>query len=310
MKIYFLSSTPCALSLNGAYFGLTDTFERYADVHLSDRIYAQFSPEGKLPIGFFITESLLTTPPPGCEVYLLADGVAVYAKEFPPMDFTLRPVAQARFESGTVSVFFQGALQISIETPEGFFISTLPPSFAVCTLSCHSDLFFVEGQNHLAVYTKSGECVLLEQFLSFSVEENVLNATLPLSDRLGRVAECRWELHENGLTRTQFTLKQNRDADGNSNPKKIAEELLAYAFFESLLIGADYAEFLSDELVPSAERITAFLGEFKDVVVTDDPLVCGLVREKADRLFLVDYFTVKTEKSKITDVLPANGSER
>lgn len=303
MKIYFLSSLPCALTLNGAYFGITDTFERYAEIALTDRVYAQFSPEGSAPIGFFITESLLSTPPFGCEVYLLADGVAVYAKEFPPTDFTLRPVTQARFENGVISVFFQGVLQISIETEKGFFIATLPPSFSYCTLSAHGDLFFVEGENCLAIYTDTGKCVFLEKTVAYSVEGNVLNATLPLFDCLGRSAKCAWELRENGLIRTQFTLVQNKTHEEETDIAR-QEELLAYAFFESLLIEAEYTSFLSEALLPKASKLRSFLGDFKGVVPTDEPLVCGLIREKSARLFQVDYFAVTIEDGKISDVSP------
>lgn len=302
MKIYFLSSKPCMLSLNGAFFGVTDTFERFADVNLSDRVFAKFTPEGALPIGFFITEDLLSTPPLGCEVYLLRDGIAVRARDFPPSDYTLRPITQQRFGDTLVSVFQQGHIQCSFQSPDGFFTSTLPPAFAHCTLSAQAGLFFLEGQNFLAVYTKTGDCVLMEEILSFSVEENELNATLPLSDSLGRIADCTWKLDENGCARTRFTLRQARTLHGETDGEKIAEELLPYAFFESVLLGADCADYLSDELAGKAARLAGFLGDFKGVCTTHDPRTCGLIREKKPRLFEVSYYTVTIENGKITDI--------
>ena len=302
MKIYFLSSVPCMLSLNGVFFGVTDKFERFADVCLTDRVFAKFTPEGGLPIGFFITEALLSTPPAGCEVYLLQNAIAIYARDFTPMDCTLRPIAQQRFDDTLVSVFQQGHIQVSIQSPLGFFTSTLPPSFASCRLSMHADLVFLEGENHLAVYTKSGKCVLNEQVLTFSVENNELNATLPLSDSLGRVADCAWILQENGCTRTRFTLRQSCTHTGEMDEEKITEEVLPYAFFESVLFGVNFADFLSDELAGKANYIVDFLGDFQGVCITDNPYICGLIREKAPRLFEVVYFTVTVENGKITDV--------
>ena len=41
----------------------------------------------------------------------------------------------------TVTLFQQGQVHLSLETEKGFFISTLPPSFSVCELSMHADLF-------------------------------------------------------------------------------------------------------------------------------------------------------------------------
>jgi hypothetical protein len=290
------------LSLNGVFFGVTDDFERSAEVNLSDRIFVKFTPEGAMPLGFFLTEDTLSTPPLGCEVYLLRDGAAIYARTFTPVDFTLRPIAQQRFDDTLVSVFQQGHIQVSIQSPDGFFTSTLPPSFSVCTLSMHAGLVFIEGQNHLAVYTKTGNCVLLEEIVDFSVTQNQLNATLPLSNCLGRVAECRWALHENGCDRTHFTLRQAHTLSGETDEVKIAEELLPFAFFESVLLGGNYAEFLADGLAEQADKIAAFLGDFRGVCLTNDPSTCGLIREKATNVFEVSYFTVTIENGKIINV--------
>ena len=125
MKVYFLSSTPCALTLNGAYFGITDGFERFAEVALQDNIYAQFSPQNALPIGCFLNEQLRFAPPNGFDVYLLPDGLALYAREFPPNDFTLKTIAQKRENDTLVTLFQQGKVQLSIESEKGFFLCPL-----------------------------------------------------------------------------------------------------------------------------------------------------------------------------------------
>ena len=296
MKIYFLSSLPCALTLNGVYFGITDSFERSAEVCLSDKIYAEFSPEGGLPIGFFITEKLRDTPPKGCEVYLLQNGLAVYARDFQKKDFTLRPIAQAREGNLLATVFWQGALQLTIESPKGFFNATLPPSFDPCTLSFHGDFLLIEGNCMLALYSLACKRLLLEKISDFSLDDNTLNATLPLSDRLGRSAKCVWELTQENCVLKEFTLLQAGACD------EPTADLLAYAFFESFLIGGDFTLFLADELMADAENIRAFLGDFIAVTLTDKANVCGLVRRKKERLFEVDYFSVEIEKGKIVDV--------
>ena len=291
------------LTLNGAFFGVTDKFERFADICLTDRIFAKFTPEGRLPIGFFVTDDLLSTPPIGCEIYLLRDGIAIYARDFPPADFTLRPIAQQQFDDTLVSVFQQGDIQVSIQSPAGFFTDTLPPVFANCNLSAHAGLYFIEGERHLAVYTRAGKCVLLEESLSFSVTDGELHALLPLSDCLGRVADCAWSLSENGCTRTALTLRQNHTQSGEMEVDKIADELLPYAFFQSVLLGVNYADYLSDALADKASQIVDFLGDFRAVCITDNPYTCGLIREKQPRLFEVAYFTVKVENKKIVDIV-------
>ena len=77
---------------------------------------------------------------------------------------------------------------------------------------------------------------------------------------------------------------------------------MAYDFFETLLIGGNYEEFLSDELRTKTEDIRDFLGDFQAVLPTDDPFRIGLVKKKRERLFFVTYYTVILEKGKIADV--------
>ncbi len=302
MKIYFLSSRPCALTINDAYFGLTDRFERFAEISLKDNVFVRFTPENAQAIGFFLNESLRLKPPMGCEVYLLKNALAIYARDFPPSNLNLKILSQKRFDKNTLTLFYQGDLHLSIETEKGFFISTLPPAFENSELLFESGLFIVKAENKFAVYTRFGERVLMENVLSFAIEAGVLRATLPLSDSLGRVADCEWELNEEGVTRTKFALSQARTASGENNLEALQAELLPFAFFESVLLGADYATLLSEDLAPQADKLKEYLGDFCSVTLTENPNVCGLVYQKADRLFEIIEFSVCVEKGKITDI--------
>ncbi len=294
MKIYFLSSLPCALTLNGAYYGVTDTFERSAEICLSDGVYAQFSPQGSAPVGFFITEELSTSPPQGCEVYLLKDGIAVYANDFPPLDFTLRPIAQKREGEKLATVYAQGKQQLCIQTPSDFFNATLPPSFDPCEIVFLEKLILLKGERHLAVYSEDGKQLLFEKVNEYTLTDNKLTASLPLSDSLQRTAECVWELFEKACVLRSFTVRQRETFP--------ARGLIAYAFFESVLLNADYTQFLSDELIADKENILAFLGRFIAVTLTAEENTCALVRKKSKRLYALDYFTVEIEEEKITDI--------
>lgn len=302
MKIYFLSSRPCALTINDAYFGLTDRFERFAEISLKDNVFVRFTPENAQAIGFFLNESLRLKPPMGCEVYLLKNALAIYARDFPPSNLNLKILSQKRFDKNTLTLFYQGDLHLSIETEKGFFISTLPPAFENSELLFESGLFIVKAENMFAVYTRFGERVLMENVPSFAIEAGVLRATLPLSDSLGRVADCEWELNEEGVTRTKFALSQARTASGENNLEALQAELLPFAFFESVLLGADYATLLSEDLAPQADKLKEYLGDFCSVTLTENPNVCGLVYQKADRLFEIIEFSVCVEKGKITDI--------
>ncbi|MBQ8657742.1 MAG: hypothetical protein IJ506_01265 [Clostridia bacterium] len=298
MKIYFLSSRPCALTLNGAYFGLTSTFEKFAEVSPKDGIFAEFIPEGASPIRFFITENLRFTPPEGCEVYLLKDGVAVFARDFPPNDFSLQPLLQKKFDSCLATLFKQGRIQLSLENSGELFVATLPPSFAPVDLKEENGYILVDGEKEIALYSPRAELLLHEKALSYTFENGELRAVLPLSDRLKRTAECVWTLSETGVARASFTLRQ----EGAENAERLREELLPYAFFESVLIGAEVTQMLSEELAEKADSLREFLGDFIGVTLTNDPRELGLVYKKAERLFELKYFRVTVENGKIADV--------
>ncbi len=298
MKIYFLSSTPCALTINGAYFGVSDLFDRHAELSLKDNVFVQFTPENALPIGFFLTENIRFSPPMGCEVYLLSGTLAIYARDFPPKSTPLEIIAQARFEKSLLTVFKQNGLQLSLETEKNFFVATLPPSFAECTLEKHGDLYFLRSPTQLAIFSEAGNRLLLETVERYTVERNRLSARLPLSDSLKRYADCEWELLSEEAKLTSFTLQQAGVDNGSA-------ELLPYAFFESVLLGADYAQMLSTELQSNAEKLKEYLGDYESVILTETPNRLGLIHKKAERLYEVKYFAVSVENGKITDVSPA-----
>lgn len=294
MKIYFLSSIPCALYIGGAYFGVVSDFERFAEISLSDNLPLQFVPENALPFSFFLGESIRFSPPEGCEVYLLDDGIALYAKDFKPVDFTLRPVAQKRDGNLLTTVFSQGGLQMSIEADGSIFNAPLPPCFEPCEISFHGGCILLSSSTDIAVFNKHGELLLKETVLSFSVENETLTAVLPLSDRYKRTAKCVYALSEDGVQQTEYLLLQGESAE--------KETLIPYAFFESIRIGAEYEGFLSPELKENSHSIKSFLGEFLHVLPTDDANVCKLVYKKAPRLFEVRKFTVTLEGGEITDI--------
>ncbi len=294
MRIYFLSSRPCALKVGGVFFGRVDDFERFADIDLTDSLFLEFIPEKGLPLSFFLTEEVRFTPPKGCEVYLLEGAIALYARDFPPDDFLLRPIAQISEKDCLATLFQQGEVQLSLQSQGGFRLTHLPPCFAEGSLSFEGELLFCKCPAHLAIFTKSGERVFLEKVLSYRVEEGVLEADLPLVESLGRIAKCRYSLTEKGCERVSCTLLQARG--------ERLDELLPLAFFETLLFGGEVESFLCEELQGEGEKLKEFLGEFLAVYPVDEGKRFLLIRKKAEGLFEGAYYTVKVENGEIIDI--------
>ena len=287
---------PAVLTLNELYFGVTDKFERFIDVSLKDNIFVRFTPQNALPVSFFLTEDIRFTAPKGVEVYLLRDGIALYARDFPPSDFSLRPLAQIRENNLLATLFFQGDLQLSLTTEKTAFVATLPPIFATASLSVHNGFVFVETKRSLAVYNERAECVFMEDILSYTKEKNGFTAILRLCDSLNRTAECSYILDGDTCARETYRLRQaiSREQD------KL--KLIPYAFFESVLIGANFEDFLSDELIVEKDKIARFLGDFSAVILTEDANTCGLLKKRGERIFEACYYTVILKDDKIVDI--------
>ncbi len=301
MKVYFLSAQTCALTVNGAYFGITDNFEKFAEVCLKDKLCVCFTPQNALPLCFFLTEDILFHPPDGCDVYLCGDAIAIYAHTFQARDTRLKIITQNHCENLVVTVFQQGEVQVTFQTLDNVVIAYLPPSFAVCDITFWKEFCIFRSPEYVYVYTKTGACVLQEKASSFNIENDLLQMLSPVSDALGFVAESEWEAQDNALTRTRYTLKQTRESYEQNGVKTA---MLGYAFFESVRIGAEFAQMLSDEMQEKQKDLQSYLGDFLSVVFTDNPLVCGLVYKKAERLYRVRYFQIALQNEKITDVFP------
>lgn len=302
MKIYFLSSTPCALFVNDAYFGTVNLFERFAEIDLRDHLFLRFIPEHACPRSFFLTEQIRFAPPEGCEVYLLPDGIAIYAKDFAPHPTPLRVIAQSRFEKTLVTVYEENGVTLALESPKGAFVATLPPAFRDCTLSYHDGFILLYGNGMLCVYTQTGNCVLQENASCFTIDEDILRVTIPLHDALGREAEYDYAFADERLEKRAVRFRQARTTTGATDEETVKAELLPLVFLESVLHGADYEKMLADGLAPDASKIKAYLGDFTAVVATDDPTKCGIVKPKAPRLFEVAYYRFSVEEGKIADI--------
>lgn len=294
MRIYFLSSLPSALYVGGAYFGRTHHFERFAEIALGDNLPVRFEAEGAVPLTFFLHERIPLSPPNGVDVYRLPTGLALYAHGFTPTDQTLSVIAQERHGEVLATVVKQGLITLGIESPNGFFNATLPPSFAVCQLLFLGGCILAKSPTQIGIFSTFGRQLLLQEYLSADFDDGGVNLTIPLSDRYQRTAECRYAVKDGSVSQERYAVRQV-----DSLPQ---DGLIAYAFFESVRIGADFSCFLADDLPMCAEDVRSFLGEFLHVLPYEEPTECLLVYRKAERLYDVRKCAVSLKDGKITDI--------
>lgn len=291
MKIRFLSSVPCCLCVDGKYLGITDTFDRFDDVCLKDNLFACFTPQNALPLGVFLNETLFFSPPEGVEAYLLRDGAAVFARDFPPRSPDMRVAAQERFVADLVTVFFQGGLFVSFETPAGFYVAPLPLRYENARIVKRGDLYFIEGKNALCIFNALGKKLFDESVLSYAFENGTLRCVQPLYGGGGRTLSGEWALTNADC----YPISKRVEGEARSAHR-------AYDFFENFRIGADVSAFLSRELQEKIAQLRLFLGEYVYAFPCDDENECGVLRKKGERLFEADYYVAEFSGGKIADV--------
>lgn len=290
MRFYFLSERPCALKLGGIYLGLTGGAEKFMNIDEKDNILCEFIPaDGEfLPISFIIGENL--SPPSGVKIYILRNAIAIYAENFMRADGSMKLLAQKKYPDCTVSVFVQGRVQASIETRSDIYTSILPDCFYESSIDRINNCVIILSRDAVAVINTEGKLLLSTKAKNVNIGDT-LSAVIPFADSMLHFAECEWEC-SSSLKTVNYVLKSRlKPKDG----------LLIYAVTESLLIGAEIKDFVSESLYEKRDSLKKFLGNYLSVIyITDE--VAGLCYEIKKNVFRVDYYTADLKDGKIDNI--------
>lgn len=290
MKVYFLSEIPCALTINGAYLGLVDHFERSVELDPSLSIFCEFTPLSEfLSVRFALDDNFLISPPPQVRLYYTENAVAVYLSDFLRADQTLHVVWQKRFQDTLLTLVQQGKMQLYFGSGNAKIID-LPDALSDCLPEEVKDGFLLRGESAFALVSFNGELVLLSEGKVLS-SDGAIKAEVPFHDSLGHVAVCEWKYGELVSCSVRTRFEPN-------------EATFALALFESALIGADCTPFLAENLLEKADSLKEYLGEFRSVVLTGERDKVGLVYERKERVFDVRYFRIETTDGKVSNIKP------
>ncbi|MCI9504714.1 MAG: hypothetical protein HFE26_04880 [Clostridia bacterium] len=288
MRVYFLSEKTCALLVNGVYLGMADGFERTAEIDPADGVFCEMKPSGYLPVSFRFDEEFLFAPPPQIKLYFTPDAVAVYACDFLRQDQSLKVLWQKRLADTRFTLTVQGKVTLNMENETGFHLVSLPDAFESSAVKAHADGFVLECETAFALVGRDGTLLLLSEGRIVKTEPS-LKAEIPFHDSLGHTAVCTYE----GGKLTDCAIRSVREP---------TEATFALALFESALIGADCAPYLSGALRSKAGALKEFLGNFRSVVLTDRPDRVGLVFPRKERVYDVKYFRVETADGKVSNI--------
>ena len=290
MKVFFLSEIPCALTINGAYLGLVDHFERSVELDPAHSLFCEFAPCGPfLPVRFSLDDGFLVSPPTGVQLYYTENAVAVYVSGFLRTDQSLRVIWQKRFRDALLTLVQQGKLQLFYGGTTAKIIE-LPDALADSTPEETKEGYLLRGESAFALISFDGELAVLSEGNVLSCDGS-LKAEVPFHDSLGHTALCEWKYGE--LVACSVRTR--------SEP---TEATFALALFESALIGADCTPFLAENLIDKATALKEYLGDFRSVVLTGERDKVGLVYERKERVFDVRYFHIEITDGKVSNIKP------
>ena len=289
MKVYFLSDRLSALSLNGMYLGMIDGFERSVELNPDDNIYVEISPANCIPLRFRLDQDFLFAPPPHINLYYTDSGVAVYAFGFCREDQSLAVLKEHQLGGAHFTLYRQGEVFLRYENG-GTQIISLDDRFENCEIRRVQDGYLLIGSSAFVLLDGSGKVLVRSDGEVLEAGES-LKAEIPFHDAMGHSAVSEWRAGK--LVGSSIRAKHTP-----------TETTYALALFECVNLGVDPAPYLHEKIRDKADSLKEYLGDYRSVVLTDDPQRIGLVYERKERVFDVRYFTVTVEDGRIANISP------
>ena len=226
MRVYFTSSVPCALKLNGIFLGVCDDREKFTDITPEEEIFAEFVPAdgGLLSANCILNKSFFQSPPDFCDLYLYDCGAHIHIREFSEKPGNLNVIDQKRINGVLVTLFHNGGIHLSLESEKDFFTEQLPPQaryaeISSLTLNDRNLISLVipeEADSILLIYDKTRP--LFKNRVSKFEIKDTLCADFAFRDTAGHIAHSEWKLGEEGFTLDSYTVQETNQVNHVIDP--------------------------------------------------------------------------------------------
>lgn len=160
MTVYFLSSTPAALRLNGEYAGVIDNFPRRTEIGEGEEAFVEAVPsDNRLPVNFMLSDGFLSSPPPFSDVFLMGADALISINRYEPKSAALKVVWQTRFCDNLITLYSRGGAALCVDRPDG-----TADIYEINEDYLHSQYSSgrVGGKDVLCVFTGGRLCILTE----------------------------------------------------------------------------------------------------------------------------------------------------
>lgn len=260
MKIYFLSSSPCALKVNGTPVGCTDGFPRALSLHLSDAPIIEFTPfNSGMGATFRLDEAFFTSPPEYVHLFFCDLFLCLYFAVAPSPLPALKKISC----SANAFVFSLGEAEVFLFNRR---TEKLGNAFDPCEVKERDSLILIEGRKVLFVADRD-RTIYNGKASRYDLSEDgrTLTVVRPLCDFCRRKETLRFDLTPSNLTSSDLPLSAPSPVRTRSPRPNAAEEFLLAVLLQDLLLGEDVADLLTPDLAADIETLKKYLGPYTAV---------------------------------------------
>lgn len=309
MYIYFSSSYPSAVKLNGLYLGIIENTVKFCDVNLNDSTLVELCPIGKgSSVSFVLNSSTISSLPENVCVTDLKGGYLFHAKQNTTVgDFNI--ICQEKFHDAVITVFNENGLKISIETQNDFFADNLPLIIHTAKIKRFTesgkDFVLIElsgKENTINVYSLNGNIkrTFTDTVDSYQTDGN-FTTLKTFKDIAKHKVSSTWRFENQSFTEIDRKISTSEFF----NVDKLNQKILPYAFLEELYVGGDVSIYLGGNVLENKDKLRGFFGKFIGIMpppIFRNENEIGLIYKKSDRFYYVDYLSVTMENRKIINL--------
>lgn len=308
MNLYFSSTYPCAIKLNGMFFACVA--DEIKPCNIDDNVFIEVCPlsTNEQTVNFFPTNDFFCFPPDGITVTDLKGGFLVrFNKKNFKKGFGI--TGQQKFNDVIVTLFNENGIKLSIETPNDFYASELPSDTEKMTAKkirlCDTELLLAEtcGKEKTIFifrYKTKIEKIFEKSIFSYSVSDSLFT-TEKITDIAGHEITVNWNFKNNKFFEDNRSIKVKE----GFSVDKLNSHILPYAFAEEFCVGGDVTFYLADNVLNNLSKLKSYLGNY--IGVMPPPLFrnekeVGLIYKKTDNVYEIKYFIFELENRKIVNI--------
>ena len=306
MFYYFHSDSPCALKINGVFYGILSNDVKNVKIDVNNP-YIELCPVSVSEpcVNLLIDENFLFSPHESITITDLKGG---YLIKFNPIkkqsEFSI--IAQEKCYNAIVTLFNENGLKLSIETQNDLYAESFPINIKEAEIkefSLNNERFIAlsmrSEQTYLCVYKTSEKVqkVFCKNVFSYSLD-NGFSTVEKFNDIQKHTLTCFWEYDNFAFKKTSSEISVSEDFCLDN----INEKLIPYCFLESFLVGENCDCYLCESILKNKAHLKGFFGDFIGVMPPPkfrDIDEVGLIYRKTENFYFVEYFKFSLSNKKI-----------